>query len=96
MNKRLIDFNHGHTQEALKKLCLPLCRSHIANIIRLLGLPHKFKNYDLKNILSYKTIMNKFLFQNNCQKIFENNITYLPTSHNTPIKTALRSCRNIN
>ena len=27
--------------------------------------------------------------------LFNNNVLYIPTSHNTPIKTALQSCRNL-
>ena len=48
-----------------------------------------------KNILSYKTDDINY-YSHKISDLFKNNTIYLPTSHNTPIITALQSCRNIN
>ena len=37
---------------------------------------------------------NSFSIESLCNDLFKNKV-YLPTSHNTPIITALQSCRNI-
>ena len=92
--KRL--YHPGYGTFNNKKLCLPLCPSNTITKYDKPVLGNKIQELQFKeNILSYKTNDINF-YSHRIANIFQNNITYLPTSHNTPIKTALRSCRNIN
>jgi hypothetical protein len=97
MNKILKKFYHpGYGNFNSKKLCLPLCP--INNIIKYDKPVSGNKIQELqfkKNILSYKTDDINY-YSHKISHLFKNNIMYLPTSHNTPITTALQSCRNIN
>ena len=97
MNKIPKRFYHpGYGNFNNKKLCLPLCPTN--NIIKydkpVLG--NKIQELQFqKNISSYKTNDINF-YSHRIANIFQNNVTFIPTSHNTSIITALQSCRNIN
>ena len=97
MNKIFKRFYHpGYGSFNNKNLCLPLCPTNTITKYDKPVLGNKIQELQFKkNILSYKTNDINF-YSHRIGNIFQNNITYLPTSHNTPIKTALRSCRNIN
>ena len=97
MNKIFKRFYHpGYGSFNNKNLCLPLCPTNTITKYDKPVLGNKIQELQFKkNILSYKTNDINF-YSHRIANIFQNNITYLPTSHNTPIKTALRSCRNIN
>tara|TARA_B100001564_G_scaffold348023_1_gene349453 strand:+ start:1871 stop:3184 length:1314 start_codon:yes stop_codon:yes gene_type:complete len=87
-------YHPGYGNYNLKKICLPLCPSN--QIIKydkpVLG--NKIQEIQFKkNILSYKTDdINHY--SHKIGDLFKNKV-FLPTSHNTPIITALQSCRNI-
>jgi len=96
MNKVFKRFYHpGYGNYNLKKLCLPLCPT---NQISKYDKPvhgNKIQELQFKEkIVSYNTNDINY-YSHKIKKLFQNNIIYLPTSHNTPIKTALQSCRNI-
>lgn len=97
MNKIVKRFYHpGYGNFNSKKLCLPLCPTN--NIIKYDKPVSGNKIQELqfkKNILSYKTDDINY-YSHKISDLFKNNTIYLPTSHNTPIITALQSCRNIN
>ena len=97
MNKILKRFYHpGYGNFNRKNLCLPLCPNNEISKYDKPVLGNKVQELQFKkNILSYKTDDINYYSQQ-IGHLFENNITYLPTSHNTPISTALQSCRNIN
>tara|TARA_Y100000589_G_scaffold241848_2_gene229397 strand:- start:84 stop:1388 length:1305 start_codon:yes stop_codon:yes gene_type:complete len=97
MNKIFKRFYHpGYGSFNNKKLCLPLCPTNTITKYDKPVLGNKIQELQFKkNILSYKTDDINY-YSHKIADIFQNNITYLPTSHNTPIKTALQSCRNIN
>ena len=96
MNKVFKRFYHpGYGNYNLKKLCLPLCPT---NQISKYDKPvhgNKIQELQFKEkIVSYNTNDINY-YSHKIKELFQNNIIYLPTSHNTPIKTALQSCRNI-
>ena len=74
--KRLID-NHGHTQEALSEI-VGKSRSHIANIIRLLGLPQSIQDLISEGKITSghaRAIMNSAFPEQLAQKILSENLS---------------------
>ena len=74
--KRLID-NHGHTQEALAGI-VGKSRSHIANIIRLLGLPQSIQDMISEGKISSghaRAIMNSAFPEQLAEKIINENLS---------------------
>ena len=74
--KRLIE-NHGHTQEALADI-VGKSRSHIANIIRLLGLPQSIQDMISEGKISSghaRAIMNSAFPEKLAEKIVSENLS---------------------
>ena len=74
--KRLIE-NHGHTQEALSEI-VGKSRSHIANIIRLLGLPQSIQDMISEGKISSghaRAIMNSAFPEQLADKIVKENLS---------------------
>ena len=74
--KRLIE-NHGHTQEALADI-VGKSRSHIANIIRLLGLPQSIQDMISEGKISSghaRAIMNSAFPEQLAEKIVNENLS---------------------
>ncbi len=74
--KRLIE-NHGHTQEALADI-VGKSRSHIANIIRLLGLPQSIQDMISEGKISSghaRAIMNSAFPEQLAEKIVSENLS---------------------
>ena len=74
--KRLIE-NHGHTQEALSEI-VGKSRSHIANIIRLLGLPQSIQDMISEGKISSghaRAIMNSAFPERLAEKIVSENLS---------------------
>ncbi len=74
--KRLIE-NHGHTQEALSEI-VGKSRSHIANIIRLLGLPQSIQDMISEGKISSghaRAIMNSAFPEQLAEKIVSENLS---------------------
>ena len=74
--KRLIE-NHGHTQEALSEI-VGKSRSHIANIIRLLGLPQSVQDMISEGKISSghaRAIMNSAFPEKLADKIVKENLS---------------------
>ncbi len=74
--KRLID-NHGHTQEVLAEI-VGKSRSHIANIIRLLGLPQSIQDMISEGKISSghaRAIMNSAFPEQLADKIVSENLS---------------------
>ena len=74
--KRLIE-NHGHTQEALADI-VGKSRSHIANIIRLLGLPQSIQDMISEGKISSghaRAIMNSAFPEQLAEKIINENLS---------------------
>ena len=74
--KRLIE-NHGHTQEALSAI-VGKSRSHIANIIRLLGLPQSIQDMISEGKISSghaRAIMNSVFPEQLAEKIVSENLS---------------------
>ncbi len=74
--KRLIE-NHGHTQEALSEI-VGKSRSHIANIIRLLGLPQSIQDMISEGKISSghaRAIMNSAFPEQLAEKIAHENLS---------------------
>ena len=74
--KRLIE-NHGHTQEALAEI-VGKSRSHIANIIRLLGLPQSIQDMISEGKISSghaRAIMNSAFPEQLAEKIVTENLS---------------------
>ncbi len=74
--KRLIE-NHGHTQEALSEI-VGKSRSHIANIIRLLGLPQSIQDMISEGKISSghaRAIMNSAFPEQLAEKIVNENLS---------------------
>ena len=74
--KRLIE-NHGHTQEALAEI-VGKSRSHIANIIRLLGLPQSIQDMISEGKISSghaRAIMNSAFPEQLAEKIVSENLS---------------------
>ncbi len=74
--KRLIE-NHGHTQEALSEI-VGKSRSHIANIIRLLGLPQSIQDMISEGKISSghaRAIMNSAFPEQLAEKIANENLS---------------------
>ena len=74
--KRLIE-NHGHTQEALAEI-VGKSRSHIANIIRLLGLPQSIQDMISEGKISSghaRAIMNSAFPEQLAEKIANENLS---------------------
>jgi ParB family chromosome partitioning protein len=74
--KRLIE-NHGHTQEALAEI-VGKSRSHIANIIRLLGLPQSIQDMISEGKISSghaRAIMNSAFPEQLAEKIVNENLS---------------------
>ena len=74
--KRLID-NHGHTQEVLAEI-VGKSRSHIANIIRLLGLPQSIQDMISEGKISQghaRAIMNSAFPEQLADKIVSENLS---------------------
>ena len=74
--KRLIE-NHGHTQEALADI-VGKSRSHIANIIRLLGLPQSIQDMISEGKISSghaRAIMNSAFPEQLAEKIVKENLS---------------------
>lgn len=96
MNKIFKRFYHpGFGDFKYKKLCVPYCPKnnqskyykHVwGNKIQEIQLQENIFSYDTNEINYYSKKLNN---------LFDNDIVYLPSSHNTPIDTAIRSCRNI-
>jgi len=77
------------------KLCLPLCK---ANEISLYSNPvygNKIQKLQIDNKNNFYETNKINEASHNIRKHVNNNCIFLPTSHNTPIKTALQSCRNL-
>ena len=87
-------FHPGYSQE--RKLALPKCPSDINCSYYKPVWGNKIQELQLKNdnLHSYNT-SNVNFYSNVISKYFKNNVFLLPTSHNTPISTALYSCRNL-
>ena len=77
------------------KLALPICPSNQVSQYQQSVWGNKVQEIQLKNkIISYENNeINKF--SQNISSFYDNKTIFLPTSHNTPIKTLLRSCRKI-
>ena len=74
--KRLIE-NHGHTQEVLAEI-VGKSRSHIANIIRLLGLPQSIQDMIIEGKISSghaRAIMNSAFPEQLAEKIVSENLS---------------------
>ena len=74
--KRLIE-NHGHTQEALAEI-VGKSRSHIANIIRLLGLPQSIQDMISEGKISSghaRAIMNSAFPEQLAERIVSENLS---------------------
>ena len=74
--KRLIE-NHGHTQEALSEI-VGKSRSHIANIVRLLGLPQSIQDMISEGKISSghaRAIMNSAFPEQLAEKIVNENLS---------------------
>ena len=74
--KRLIE-NHGHTQEELSEI-VGKSRSHIANIIRLLGLPQSIQDMITEGKISpghARAIMNSVFPEQLAEKIVKENLS---------------------
>ncbi len=74
--KRLIE-NHGHTQEALSEI-VGKSRSHIANIVRLLGLPQSIQDMISEGKISSghaRAIMNSAFPEQLADKIVSENLS---------------------
>ena len=74
--KRLIE-NHGHTQEVLSEI-VGKSRSHIANIIRLLGLPQSIQDMISEGKISVghaRAIMNSAFPEQLAEKIVTENLS---------------------
>ena len=78
-----------------KKICLPFCPDNTISKYYKPVWGNKIQEIQLDD--------NEFLYNTNeinyyskkISSLFNNNTIYIPTSHNTPIKTALQSCRNL-
>ncbi len=80
--KRLID-NHGHTQEALAEI-VGKSRSHIANIIRLLGLPQSIQDMISEGKISSghaRAIMSSAFPEQLAEKIVNENLSVRDTEN---------------
>ena len=80
--KRLID-NHGHTQEALAEI-VGKSRSHIANIIRLLGLPQSIQDMISEGKISpghARAIMSSAFPEQLAEKIVNENLSVRDTEN---------------
>ena len=80
--KRLID-NHGHTQEALAEI-VGKSRSHIANIIRLLGLPQSIQDMISEGKISpghARAIMSSAFPEQLAEKIVNENLSVRETEN---------------
>ena len=93
--KHLIRYYHPGYQIFNNKLCLPLCPINNESIYYKPVWGNKIQEIQLnKKNFKYNTD-DINLSSKNIDNLLNNNIIYLPTSHNTPIDTALYSCRNL-
>ena len=91
--KRL--YHPGFGNYHSKKLCLPICPSNVLSSYYKPVWGNKIQEIQLNNdTYSYET--NKInYFSRKIDNIYKNEVIYLPTSHNTPIEIAIKSCRNL-
>jgi len=86
-------YHPGLTGE--NKLCLPLCeKNNISKYYEPVWGNEIQKEQLNKNIHVYKTD-NINYYSKKVSSFYDNDTIFIPTSHNTPIRTALRSCRNL-
>lgn len=79
-----------------KKLCLPLCPPNIKSTYQTHVWGNKIQQIQLNTNKKYSYETNKINFYSyKISKFYNHNTIFIPTSHNTPISTALRSLRNI-
>ena len=86
-------FHTGFPKNA--KLALPICPPNQISTYQQPVWGNKVQEIQLKNkTISYENNeINRY--SHNISSFYNNNTIFLPTSHNTPLKTLLRSCRNI-
>lgn len=96
LNKLFKRFYHpGYGSYNSKKLCLPYCPENQISKYYKPVWGNKIQEIQLdENEFSYNTNEINY-YSNKIRILFNNNTIYIPTSHNTPIKTALQSCRNL-
>ena len=89
-------YHPGYGNINKKKLCLPKCPKNVISKYYKPVWGNKVQEIQLgEDIFSYNTNDINF-YSDKIDNLFKNNTISIPTSHNTPIKTALRSCRNLN
>lgn len=95
-NKLFKRFYHpGYGSYNLKKLCLPYCPQNTISKYYKPVWGNKIQEIQLDdNEFSYNTNEINY-YSIKIKTLFNNNALFVPTSHNTPIKTALQSCRNL-
>ena len=95
-NKLFKRFYHpGYGSYNFKKLCLPYCPQNTISKYYKPVWGNKIQEIQLDdNEFSYNTNEINY-YSIKIKTRFNNNALFVPTSHNTPIKTALQSCRNL-
>jgi hypothetical protein len=78
-----------------KKLCLPLCPNKVSSVYYKPVYGNEIQSFQLKNVNIGYSGNNINFFSNEISKFYNNNVLYIPTSHNTPLRTAFKSLRNI-
>jgi hypothetical protein len=81
--------------ELSKRICLPYCPPDIKNIYYNHVWGNKVQEVQQINDNSYQTNHINY-YSNQISRFYDFNTLPIPTSHNTPIETALRSLRKIN
>ena len=80
----------------VRKLCLPMCPSNQTSVYYQHVWGNKIQEIQLKGDKdnSYETNDINF-YSHGISKFFNDDTVYLPSSHNTPVTTAIRSLRNV-
>ena len=88
-------YHPGYGSYNLKKICLPRCPDNTISKYYKPVWGNKIQEIQLdENEFLYNTNEINY-YSTKIRKLFNNQAIYIPTSHNTPVKTALRSCRNL-
>ena len=88
-------YHPGYGSYNFKKICLPRCPDNTISKYYKPVWGNKIQEIQLdENEFLYNTNEINY-YSTKIRKLFNNQAIYIPTSHNTPVKTALRSCRNL-
>lgn len=88
-------YHPGYGNYRMKKLCLPICPNDTLSKYYKPVWGNKIQELQLEdNEFSYNTSEINF-YSYKIRDLFNRNTLFVPTSHNTPISTAIKSCRNL-